>query len=279
MNRVVHTSLGALFSLGLTVACSSTHPIPRELASARDAFNRATAGSGAELAPVQLHAAKIALDKAEKSFESSPTSQDTRDFSYIAQRKAQLAEAQAGLQLASHQRQQAEKNLLESQADATLRAQEELQRTRDQLTKAEFETKDALSKLTGMQDKVKQDERGVVITLSGNVLFAPGKSTLLLAARTQLDEIARALVGAKTQNITIEGYTDASGSPRKNSELSFERAEAVMTYLEQKGISSDRMHAIGRGESSPIASNKSPEGRATNRRVEIVVQGQAAASR
>ncbi|HET6345095.1 MAG TPA: OmpA family protein [Myxococcota bacterium] len=273
-------SIVAVAGLTLAVGCASSNPIPRELASARDAYNRALAGPGNALAPAQIHTAKVALDKAEKAFDEKPSSKDARDLAYIAERKAQLAEAQAGILLAEQQKAHAEKTLQEAQASAQQATQAELERTREQLAKAELQTKDALSKVGGLEkDSVKQDERGLVITLSGNVLFAPGKSTLLPAARQQLDEIARALVGAKAENIRVEGFTDSTGSSALNEQLSQARAESVTNYLASKGLSSDNIQALGRGPSSPVASNTTREGRASNRRVEIIVQGQAAARR
>jgi len=181
----------------------------------------------------------------------------------------------------SWQRQQADaqKALQQANLDEGRRAQEDLLKAREQLTQAQTEAKEAASKLLTLKSAVKEDERGLVITVSGNVLFAPGKSTLLPASQAQLDEIARALVGTKTQRIVIEGFTDATGSRETNKRLSHNRAQAVVDYLASKGVPSDRMEAVGRGPERPIARNRTVEGRASNRRVEIVVQGEAAARR
>ncbi|MBA4168117.1 MAG: OmpA family protein, partial [Chitinophagaceae bacterium] len=69
--------------------------------------------------------------------------------------------------------------------------------------------------------------------------------------------------------ITIEGHTDATGKPEANKSLSLKRAEAVKLYLVQNGIEEVRLTAIGFGSEKPLESNKTPEGRAKNRRVEI----------
>ena len=69
--------------------------------------------------------------------------------------------------------------------------------------------------------------------------------------------------------ITIVGYTDSLGDPVYNQKLSEDRANAVMQYFIQKGIAADRMKALGKGKSLPIADNKTDAGRAQNRRVEI----------
>jgi outer membrane protein OmpA-like peptidoglycan-associated protein len=104
------------------------------------------------------------------------------------------------------------------------------------------------------------------------VLFPSGGSTLSAPARQSLDRVAEALTAqASDSQIVVEGHTDARGSDQKNQELSQHRAEAVRDYLVEKGVDSERVAAVGRGEASPIADNDSAEGRATNRRVEIVV--------
>ncbi|HQY61134.1 MAG TPA: OmpA family protein, partial [Polyangiaceae bacterium] len=72
--------------------------------------------------------------------------------------------------------------------------------------------------------------------------------------------------------IQVEGHTDNQGQASRNDELSKQRAESVATYLKSRGIAADRVSAVGRGSSKPVADNTSVEGRALNRRVEIVVE-------
>lgn len=113
----------------------------------------------------------------------------------------------------------------------------------------------------------------MVITLSGSVLFASAKSELLPAAQLKLNDVANALTREDPlSKIVIEGHTDSQGQPGYNQELSQRRAEAVRTYLVSRGIAADRVTAQGFGPTRSIADNNSPEGRANNRRVEIVVQ-------
>jgi len=118
---------------------------------------------------------------------------------------------------------------------------------------------------------VKEEARGLVITLNGSVLFATGESTLLPIARDRLQEVARALNDKPSGAIVIEGHTDAVGSQSQNDELSRRRAESVRDYLVTQGVEPDRVRAVGLGSNRPIADNKTPEGRANNRRVEIVI--------
>ena len=118
---------------------------------------------------------------------------------------------------------------------------------------------------------LKEEERGVVVTLTGSVLFKSGKSTLMPSARTKLDQVANALLTIQARNLIIEGHTDSQGSEANNQELSQRRSEAVRDYLVQRGYPASHIQSQGRGEGSPIAKNDSPEGRANNRRVEIVI--------
>jgi outer membrane protein OmpA-like peptidoglycan-associated protein len=121
---------------------------------------------------------------------------------------------------------------------------------------------------------VKQESRGMVITLSGSVLFASNESTLLPAAVLKLNDVAEALVkGNPDANITIEGHTDSQGSHDYNVNLGQKRADAVKAQLVSRGVASDRIKAVGIGPDRPVADNRSAEGRANNRRVEIVVDG------
>jgi len=113
----------------------------------------------------------------------------------------------------------------------------------------------------------------MVITLSGSVLFASNKADVLPAAHAKLDDVANALAKQDPESkIVVQGYTDSRGSDALNQDLSQRRAETVRAYLVSRGVASDRITAQGMGAANPIADNGSAEGRADNRRVEIVVQ-------
>ena len=122
--------------------------------------------------------------------------------------------------------------------------------------------------------QVKEEARGMVITLSGQVLFVTGKSELLPAAQDQLDQVAKALKDqGDIKPMVVEGYTDSVGSDTSNLKLSRDRADAVRSYLVSKGIPSDKISSVGKGKANPVASNDTADGRANNRRVEIVIAG------
>ena len=113
----------------------------------------------------------------------------------------------------------------------------------------------------------------MVITLSGGVLFASNKSDLLPSARLKLNEVADALLKQDSESkIVVEGHTDSQGGAAHNQQLSQRRAQAVRDYLVTRGIAQDRITAEGFGVTRPVAENTSSEGRANNRRVEIVVR-------
>ena len=129
----------------------------------------------------------------------------------------------------------------------------------------------AREKLEGVAS-VKQDERGLVLTLTGSVLFAFDEAALLPAAARRLDAVAEALEAQPDgQEIVVEGHTDSKGTEAYNGQLSLARAEAVRAYLETRGVDPSRIRAEGFGEASPVATNRTVEGRANNRRVEIVL--------
>lgn len=119
---------------------------------------------------------------------------------------------------------------------------------------------------------VKEEARGLVITLSGSVLFRTNESTLLPSAQTKLNEVADALLTDPGRTLVVEGHTDSHGGTGKNQDLSLRRADSVRTYLIGRGYAAKQIVAVGKGEGSPVANNNNPEGRSNNRRVEIVVQ-------
>ena len=118
---------------------------------------------------------------------------------------------------------------------------------------------------------LKEETRGLVLTLSGSVLFASNKSELLPAARERLNQVATALLATKDRKLTVEGHTDSQGSNDFNQGLSQRRADAVRSYIISRGYSDRLIQASGIGEVRPVADNANSEGRANNRRVEIII--------
>jgi outer membrane protein OmpA-like peptidoglycan-associated protein len=259
---------GAFGVMGL-LGCGTVPP-PRELVDARAAYQAAAQSAAAEQAPAQLHDARQALNAAEKVFDSRGDSPETRDTAYIALRKAQLADSAARTVLAQKEAESLSKEARDVEKDALSRVQRELQKTREA-----FEREKHARELLELQRiaSVRQESRGTVITLSGSVLFATNAATLFGAAQRKLDEVADAILKSDPDaSIVVEGHTDSAGKATHNDELSRKRANAVREYLISRGIGSEKIRSVGVGSGRPIASNKTAEGRANNRRVEIIVE-------
>jgi outer membrane protein OmpA-like peptidoglycan-associated protein len=108
-----------------------------------------------------------------------------------------------------------------------------------------------------------------VTSLSG-VLFDTGKATLKPDAKITLAKFAGVMLVFGKTTMVVEGYTDNVGAEAANVKLSEARAKAVRDYLESQGIASNRLTSTGKGPADPVAPNDTPDGRAKNRRVEIV---------
>jgi OOP family OmpA-OmpF porin len=111
------------------------------------------------------------------------------------------------------------------------------------------------------------------VTYAADAFFDFDKSTLKPEAKTKLDDLVE-----KTKQINLEviiavGHTDSVGTDAYNQKLSVRRAESIKTYLVSKGMEANRVYTEGKGEKQPVADNKTAEGRAKNRRVEIEVVG------
>ena len=288
-----------LFASGLA-ACAASLP-PQDLLSARSAYSRASNdGKTAQINPRDMDAAHKQLNVAEDSFKANGDTQDTRDQSYLALRKTEYAEVIARTRRtdeatgatvdAMHAD---EKQTVAGTAAALARSKTALASQdsaiasqnvalaagkvalKDEKTRREEAEKRAAQAMADLAKfaTVKQEPRGMVITLSGSVLFASAKWELLPAAQLKLNDVANALIKEDPlSKIVVEGHTDSQGGVPFNQELSQKRAQSVRDYLVSRGIASDRIVSQGFGPSRSIADNTSPEGRANNRRVEIVVQ-------
>ncbi len=283
--RTSHFILLPLVAFAALAAACASEP-PTELKTAHSVFTRVSQGQASQLVPTDVHIAQEQLVAADRSFEQSGDSEATRDLAYSAQRKAELAEVKAQT-AAEEQAQAAAKAQLGALKDQQVKlTSAELSTARSQLATqgqalalseqeraaAERRAQQAAADLARIAS-VKQEARGMVITLSGGVLFASAKWDLLPQAQAKLSDVANVLTKQDPDSkIVVQGYTDSQGAASFNQDLSQHRAEAVRTYLVSHGIASDRITAQGFGPGNPVADNASAEGRADNRRVEIVVQ-------
>ncbi|VWB05969.1 membrane protein [Burkholderia lata] len=110
------------------------------------------------------------------------------------------------------------------------------------------------------------------VNLSGDALFATDHATLAPTARESLDRLLSERADHTYSQVSVTGFTDSVGSDDYNLALSKRRAESVATYLKAHGLKTDSLTVSGRGKADPVASNATPEGRASNRRVEIRLQ-------
>jgi outer membrane protein OmpA-like peptidoglycan-associated protein len=278
--NITRIGQGLLLATTLTAAGCATSQPPKELVDAREAYARSEHGKAREYNPAALHEAKVELDKAEAAFDKDPDSEATRDEAYIALRRAERAEVEANTMQWQQRQEKARNDANQNQAKGLQKAQSDLSQAREQLQQekaareaAEAKSKEMLARLAAANAAaVKEEPRGTVITLSGGVLFASNKSQLLPGAQNSLNQVAEALKTQEDKKILVEGHTDSRGSDATNQALSKARADSVASYLVSQGVPADRITTAGLGPSRPVADNNTAEGRANNRRVEIIIQ-------
>jgi outer membrane protein OmpA-like peptidoglycan-associated protein len=282
------TARAAFFSFLLAVIGCASSPPPRQLLDARAAYNQARMGKAAQYTPADLHTAKVALNAAEQAFEDDPESPETFALSYVALRTSQLVESKANTKAAEADadRAETEYNKLQEGELARTRSElgvksQQLASTSEQLTaerkaraEAEERYREAMRKLAEAAAlNVKEETRGTVIVLPGSVLFDTGKSTLTAIAQQKLTLVAGTIAPqAEEHDIVVEGHTDSRGSRDFNMSLSQQRAQTVMNFMVSRGVPAESITAVGVGPDRPIADNNSRDGRAENRRVEIVIK-------
>lgn len=119
--------------------------------------------------------------------------------------------------------------------------------------------------------EVIREGEAIVIKFKESVLFGFDRSDLNTTATLNLDKLKEVLIRYPETNITVIGHTDSKGTSQYNQTLSENRANSVIVYTRQNGIANDRLTAIGKGETDPIATNDTEQGSALNRRVEFVI--------
>jgi outer membrane protein OmpA-like peptidoglycan-associated protein len=207
-----------------------------------------------------------------------------------AEAEKMKAEAEQAAAEASRQKEEAEKAKAEAVAQQqalaaeTAKAQqvaaqsEQLRQQADQMRQqAEKEKQELRARLLQQLNTIlstRDTARGLIANMS-DVLFKTGSFELLSGARERLAKVSGIVLAYPSLHLQIEGHTDSVGGDEYNQDLSERRAGAVRDYLVQQGISADSTEARGFGKTQPIASNETPEGRQQNRRVELVLSGDA----
>ncbi|MBK9305027.1 MAG: OmpA family protein [bacterium] len=253
----------------LEAARMSAEQARRLESSTSDLNQTRTALAVSEYAGQSSAAQLEAAQRARLDAENKSTDQDRR----LQQNAQDLNRAQTAL-AASEQAGQATADQLAVEQKDRLAAEETAadrlaaeQKARLAAEQATAETRAELDALIATKD----DRRGEVFTLSGGVLFRSNESSLMPGAESQLQRLVKALATTADRNIVVEGYTDSQGSDDHNLDLSQRRADTVRSYLVRSGYPAGRILAEGIGEERPIADNSTSEGRASNRRVEIVL--------
>jgi outer membrane protein OmpA-like peptidoglycan-associated protein len=277
--------VAAAVAATLLVGCATAPTRPPGADQARAELIRLQADpSLAPLAPAAIADAVIAVQAAEQP----QTDEGLGAYRvYIADRKIDIARAQAQTQLYENQRMALEAQRQNARLDARTR---EVDAARGQvlLANADADAANANAAVLAAQAAELQrqinvldarvTERGLVLTL-GDVLFETNRAELRAGTNGHLDKLVDFLTQYADRTVLIEGYTDSTGSVAYNQDLSLRRAAVVRDYLQAHGINGARLTASGHGDSDPVASNDSSTGRQQNRRVEVIVSNPAIASR
>lgn len=237
----------------------------REAKARADADAEARRRADAEAARTQAEAARAAAEKAR------------------AEAERMKQEAEAAAQEAARQKAEAEKAKAEAvaqqqalavEADKARQAAAQSESLRQQAEKEKLELRARLLQQLNTILATRDSARGLIANMS-DVLFRSGSFELLPGARERLAKISGIVLAYPSLHLEVEGHTDSIGSDEYNQQLSERRAQSVRDYLVQQGISQQAIEAHGFGKTEPIASNDTPEGRQQNRRVELVLSGDA----
>jgi outer membrane protein OmpA-like peptidoglycan-associated protein len=193
------------------------------------------------------------------------------------------AEALAAAQEAARQREEAEKakadalaqqQALAAEAEKAKAAAAQSESLRQQAEQEKAELRARLLQQLNSILATRDSARGLIANMS-DVLFKSGSFELAPGARERLAKVSGIVLAYPSLHLAVEGHTDSIGSDEYNQNLSEQRAEAVRDYFVQQGIASASVEARGFGKTEPIASNDTPEGRQQNRRVELILSGDA----
>jgi outer membrane protein OmpA-like peptidoglycan-associated protein len=240
-------------------------------AAAREAQARAEAAAEAKRR-ADAEAARQAAEQARVEAEQAK-----------AEAEKMKQEALAAAQEAARQKEEAEKAkadaIAQQQALAADAAQAhaDAQKAESLREQAEREKQELRARLLQQLNQIlatRDSARGLVANMS-DVLFRSGSFELAPGARERLAKVSGIILAYPSLHVSIEGHTDSVGGDEYNQTLSEQRAQAVRDYFVQQGISSSSIETHGYGKTAPIASNDTPEGRQQNRRVELVLSGDA----
>lgn len=266
-----HSLILAAAVTTLLAACTSTPDRIEELEVARAVVPQVESSPRAGVAATNIAEARKSLDRANKLVDSGGKVADIQFEAGIAARNAQIANEKI---LTAQAKEEVEKGTQDRQAVLIEAREAESRRRQLQTQSAQQQAQMAEQRATTLEQelaelKAKKTERGMVLTL-GDVLFDTGLATLKPGAYTTIDRLANVLKEAPDRKVLIEGHTDSVGADDYNQALSERRASSVQTALLERGVRSDQITSVGKGESFPVAGNDNAAGRQQNRRVEMV---------
>ncbi len=237
----------------------------REAKARQDAADEAKRRADAEQARQAAEAAKADAERLKAEAEKAAADAARAKEEAEKARAAALADQQAALE---------QKRAAEADAEKARAAEE---KARAAAAKAESEKAELRAQLLAQLNAVLQTNdsaRGLIVNMS-DVLFDTGSYTLKPGAREKLAKISGIVLAHPGLTLQIEGHTDSVGSDDFNQRLSEQRAGSVLDFLAEQGVPASAMTSRGFGKTQPVASNDTLEGRQRNRRVELVVNGEA----
>lgn len=203
--------------------------------------------------------------------EEAAAQQQAKVDAQQAAEKSKLAAQQAQLEAQQQAARRAEADARAAEAQAqTAKAQQAQQQATTQTEQMRERLKQQLNEVLA----TKETARGLIINMS-DVLFAFNKYELKPDAREKLAKVSGILLAYPGLKLQVEGYTDNVGSDPYNQKLSQQRADAVRDYLVSQGVAAQNITSTGYGKADPVADNSTANGRAQNRRVQLVVSGNA----
>ena len=246
----------------------------------------AEAQAAAAAREAQAHAQAEAEAKRRADAEAARV-QAEQDRAQAEQAKAEAekakAEALAAAQEAARQKEEAEKakaeaiaqqQVLAAETDKAKAAAAQSETLRQQAENEKAELRARLLQQLNSILATRDSARGLIANMS-DVLFRSGSFELAPGARERLAKVSGIILAYPSLHLAVEGHTDSVGSDDYNQNLSEQRAKSVRDYFVQQGISNDAIEARGFGKTEPIASNDTPDGRQQNRRVELILSGDA----
>lgn len=267
---------GALAVLG---ACGASIQKPESLNQAQSLYQTLQQQGADRRAEGDMIRAKGAIDTAQNAFSQAQNQEYVNGIAAVALRMTQTAEAANSRAIAQHStdslheaRLAKELSLSRAQGAAAQARADSLHKVAEAANAQLGQAMQQLQSLVSEMTNIKETARGLVLSLS-DILFDVGQATIKPSAQNNIRQIAQVLKQYPSHHISVEGYTDATGGDAYNLKLSEARAAAVRGALISGGIDSTIISSHGFGKDNPVASNTTPDGRAANRRVEVIIEG------